>query len=83
MMKARPSQRSSVPGPVASGRSEDDYVFVPLGRAALTEEVADLVRYLGADDSSYLTDGDFTVDGGLTAGGGPRGNDSRSCRPKT
>jgi 3alpha(or 20beta)-hydroxysteroid dehydrogenase len=65
---------------VAAGRPDDYYDFVPLGRAATTDEVADLVCYLASDDSSYLSGGDFAVDGGLTAGGGPRGNDSRTYR---
>lgn len=65
---------------VATGRPDDYYDFVPLGRAATTDEVADLVCYLASDDSSYLSGGDFAVDGGLTAGGGPRGNDSRTYR---
>lgn len=67
---------------VAAGRPDDYYGFVPLGRPASTREVADLVVFLASDDSSYLTGGDFTVDGGLTAGGGPRGNDARPYRPQ-
>ncbi len=68
---------------VASGRPEGYYAFLPLGRPAAPSEVADLVVYLASDDSRYLTGADLAVDGGLTAGGGPRGNDSRRYRLET
>ncbi|MFD7407804.1 SDR family NAD(P)-dependent oxidoreductase [Streptomyces sp. NPDC059866] len=59
----------AVAGP---GRSDDFYDFLPLQRIGTPVEVADLAVYLASDGSTYLTGGDFTVDGGMTAGFGPR-----------
>jgi 3alpha(or 20beta)-hydroxysteroid dehydrogenase len=58
----------------AAGRERpaDYYDYLPLRRPGTTDEVADLVLYLASDRSSYLTGADFTVDGGMTAGSGPR-----------
>jgi len=40
---------------------------VPMRRAAEPVEVANLALFLAADDSSYCTGSEFTVDGGMTA----------------
>jgi NAD(P)-dependent dehydrogenase (short-subunit alcohol dehydrogenase family) len=40
---------------------------VPLGRFATPAEVADLVVYLLSDEALFVTGGEFTIDGGLTA----------------
>jgi 3alpha(or 20beta)-hydroxysteroid dehydrogenase len=55
-----------------AGRSDDFYDYLPLRRSGTPEEVAELAEFLACDGSSYLTGGDFTVDGGMTAGSGPR-----------
>ncbi|WP_326791611.1 SDR family oxidoreductase [Streptomyces sp. NBC_00841] len=59
----------AVAGP---GRSDNYYDFLALRRIGTPVEVADLAVFLASDDSTYLTGGDFAVDGGMTAGGGPR-----------
>jgi len=52
--------------------SEEDYAAAyggyPLGRRADPEEVADVVVFLGSDESSFCTGGDFVVDGGVSVG---------------
>lgn len=40
---------------------------LPLARAGQPEEIADVVVFLGSDESSYCTGGEFVADGGATA----------------
>ena len=56
----------------AGDRPADFYDYLPLGLGGTTDEVAELVVFLASSRSSYLTGGDFTVDGGMLAGSGPR-----------
>ncbi|HEV8298206.1 MAG TPA: SDR family oxidoreductase [Acidimicrobiales bacterium] len=71
-----------VPGPMPTamtrrpGWTDADYQrhygsTVPLGRMAAVDEVANLVVWLASDQASYSTGGDFTADGGVTAGKPP------------
>ena len=39
----------------------------PLGRIGRPEEVANTILFLASDESSFITGGEFMVDGGLTA----------------
>ena len=39
---------------------------VPLGRLGAASEVANMATFLASDEASYLTGGDFFVDGGVT-----------------
>ncbi|MCY4291115.1 MAG: SDR family oxidoreductase, partial [Roseovarius sp.] len=38
----------------------------PMGRLGKAEEIADLVVYLGSDESRYLTGQCIAIDGGMT-----------------
>lgn len=53
--------------PMTAGVPED-FLQIPLGRAADPAEVSACVVYLASDESSYSTGGEFLVDGGLTIG---------------
>ncbi|MEV7560987.1 SDR family NAD(P)-dependent oxidoreductase [Streptomyces sp. NPDC048331] len=51
---------------VAEAVAGRDWSHVPLGRMGRPEEVGELVLFLCSDASSYVTGGEFTVDGGMT-----------------
>jgi 3alpha(or 20beta)-hydroxysteroid dehydrogenase len=48
-------------------RPADYYDFVPAGRPATPEEVADVVLFLASRRSAYVSGADIVVDGGLLA----------------
>ncbi|MFI9413158.1 glucose 1-dehydrogenase [Nocardia gamkensis] len=59
------------PGMIRTPMTEnipEDFLQIPLGRAADPAEVSALVTYLASDESSYSTGAEFIVDGGLTVG---------------
>ncbi|HEY8526014.1 MAG TPA: glucose 1-dehydrogenase [Acidimicrobiales bacterium] len=45
-------------------RGAGNYRGAPLGRVGVPEDVAELVAFLASDASSYITGGEFTIDGG-------------------
>ncbi|HEY2601015.1 MAG TPA: SDR family oxidoreductase [Thermoleophilaceae bacterium] len=51
---------------------EANLVITPLGRVAQAEEVAPLIVYLIADESSFVTGAEIVIDGGQTAHGGAK-----------
>ncbi|MED1472672.1 SDR family oxidoreductase [Bacillus salipaludis] len=53
---------------VANKQPEDQAVTVPLKRLGNPIEVAQMILYLAADESSYVTGSEFVLDGGVTAG---------------
>ncbi|MFJ9371060.1 glucose 1-dehydrogenase [Nocardia sp. NPDC101769] len=53
--------------PMTQGIPED-FLQIPLGRAADSDEVANLIVYLASDESSYTTGAEHVIDGGLIVG---------------
>ncbi|SFO94109.1 SDR family NAD(P)-dependent oxidoreductase [Salibacterium halotolerans] len=51
-------------GDALEGVLEDTRNTVPAGKVGTPEEVANVVSFLASDESSYLTGGEFFVDGG-------------------
>lgn len=59
------------PGPIKTdmlpgGRTDENFRYLPLARAGEPSEVAQLVCFLASDASSYITGGEFCVDGGIS-----------------
>ena len=68
-----------LPGPVVTPMTvqDDDPAMMdrlartPLGRAGLPADIAELVLFLVSDRASFITGGEFVIDGGQTAGSAP------------
>ena len=50
---------------VQAGKMDRALRNIPLGRAAQADEVAQLALFLASDESSYCTNSEFVVDGGV------------------
>jgi len=46
-----------------------------MGRPSTPEEVANVYAFLASDEASYVTGAIFAVDGGITIGKGPSGDE--------
>jgi 3alpha(or 20beta)-hydroxysteroid dehydrogenase len=57
------------PGPIKTAMigGLTDFSFLPLGRAGEVDEVANLVLFLAADESSFITGNEHIIDGGSYA----------------
>ena len=54
--------------PDREGLGNARFARLPLARAGTPDEVSSLVVFLASDESSYITGGEFAVDGGSSAG---------------
>lgn len=54
--------------PDRDGLGDARFARLPLARAGQPDEVSALVLFLASDESSYITGGEFAVDGGSSAG---------------
>lgn len=56
------------PGPVLT-RPDMASMPTPLGRAAETQEITDLIMYLCSDKAAFITGSNYLIDGGRSCGG--------------
>ena len=63
-------------GPMNAKMEKTNIAATPLGRLGTPAEVANVFAFLASDDASYVTGAIYTVDGGITIGKGPVGEEA-------
>ncbi|MCU1395959.1 MAG: 3-alpha-hydroxysteroid dehydrogenase [Ilumatobacteraceae bacterium] len=54
--------------PDRGGLGSNRFAHLPLGRSGLPAEISSLVLFLASDESSYISGGEFAIDGGSSSG---------------
>ena len=63
-------------GPMTKKMEKTNTAATPLGRLGTPEEVANVYAFLASDEASYVTGALWSVDGGITIGKGPVGEEA-------
>jgi NAD(P)-dependent dehydrogenase (short-subunit alcohol dehydrogenase family) len=63
-------------GPMTAKMEKTNIAATPLGRLGTPAEVANVFAFLASDDASYVTGAIYAVDGGITIGKGPVGEEA-------
>jgi NAD(P)-dependent dehydrogenase (short-subunit alcohol dehydrogenase family) len=63
-------------GPMNAKMEKTNVAATPLGRLGTPTEVANVYAFLASDDASFVTGAIYTVDGGITIGKGPVGEEA-------
>jgi NAD(P)-dependent dehydrogenase (short-subunit alcohol dehydrogenase family) len=66
-------------GPMTKQMEQMIIQATPLGRRGTTEEVANVFCFLASDEASYVTGALWLVDGGITPGKGPIGQQAKGA----
>ncbi len=62
-------------GPMNKKMEKNIIAATPMGRRATTEEIANVYSFIASDEASYVTGALWLVDGGITVGKGPIGEE--------
>ncbi|HEY8565576.1 MAG TPA: SDR family oxidoreductase [Beijerinckiaceae bacterium] len=65
-------------GPMDRQMEKTNLQATPMGRLGTPEEVANIFAFLASDEASYVTGALYFVDGGITVGKGPVGDQASS-----
>jgi NAD(P)-dependent dehydrogenase (short-subunit alcohol dehydrogenase family) len=63
-------------GPMNAKMEKTNVAATPLGRLGTAAEVANVYAFLASDEASYVTGAIYAVDGGITIGKGPVGEEA-------
>jgi 3(or 17)beta-hydroxysteroid dehydrogenase len=64
MLDSIVAQRAQRAGDTGSSQAQASAQRIPLGAAGTPQDVANLIAFLASDEASYITGGEFVVDGG-------------------